>query len=120
MPMNDYPQRIEKLNRDVLEDVKYGTNLIEGKAHIDRQKILCLAIPYSNGWKGMIDGVFTDVFLVNNHYLGVLVDAGDHDISFKYDTPYLKAGEILSLIGIIAFLLLMIIERQLEKNQIRK
>lgn len=39
-----------------------------------------LAVPYSKGWKGYIDGSESEVFLVNDHYLGMSVPEGEHDI----------------------------------------
>ena len=48
---------------------------------------------------------------VNEHYLGLLVPAGTHDIELHYVRPYQKTGYVLSLIGIAAFIILLVFRK---------
>ena len=104
VPMDKYPEKIENLKKDTLENIQLSTDTIYGTCDLDKKKILCVATPYSKGWRGYIDGVETDVLLVNAHYIGMAVDEGEHEIIFYYRTPYKKEGIILSLLGILMFI----------------
>ena len=74
-----------------------------------QEKLLCMTIPYSSGWRAYIDGVETEILKVDTMYMAVDVPEGTHQIEFYYCTPYLKTGAglsglgILSVIGIVIF-----------------
>ena len=70
---------------------------------------------YSDGWKAFVDGKETDIFKVNEAFLGIAVEEGEHNIEFKYTTPYLKVGTIFSIIGVLAYLSIIIIDK--KENQ---
>ncbi|WP_026665251.1 YfhO family protein [Butyrivibrio sp. FC2001] len=104
VPMADYKEKIERLKQDTLDNIQISTDTIYGKCNLDGKKLLCVATPYSKGWKGYIDGVEGEVLLVNAHYIGMLVDEGEHEILFYYRTPYKKEGILLSLLGIVMYI----------------
>ena len=74
-----------------------------------QEKLLCMTIPYSSGWRAYIDGVETEILKADTMYMAVDVPEGTHQIEFYYCTPYLKKGAglsglgILSVIGIVIF-----------------
>lgn len=99
--MKEYPEKIGQLQEHQLSDIETGIDWISGKADLDRKMILCVVVPYSKGWKGYIDGSESEVFLVNDHYLGMSVPEGEHDIFFRYSTPFKVYGFIISAIGLL-------------------
>ena len=110
--MEGYEEKIGQLQKDTLKEIRLDTDAIYGKLDIDSEKILCIATPYSEGWTGSIDGTEAEVFCVNDHYLGMLVPAGSHEISLHYRTPYRTAGLLLSLAGAAGLLAVWILERK--------
>ena len=99
----------KSLKQDILKDVVMDTNHISGTLTADQEKLLCMTIPYSSGWRAYIDGVETEILKVDTMYMAVDVPEGTHQIEFYYCTPYLKTGAglsglgILSVIGIVIF-----------------
>ena len=85
---------------------KYVAERIVGSL---QEKLLCMTIPYSSGWRAYIDGVETEILKADTMYMAVDVPEGTHQIEFYYCTPYLKTGAglsglgILSVIGIVIF-----------------
>lgn len=109
VPMDDYDIKIENLQMSTLQDVKFGIDCVSGELECEWPQLLCMAIPYSKGWKALVDGEETDVLLVNERYLGVAVAEGRHEIVFTYQMPYGKAGIALSLTGVMGLLLLAVL-----------
>ncbi len=110
--MDGYEEQIRKRKENVLENVRMDNNKITGSITVDRKKILCLPIAYTDGWSADIDGKNVKVLKVNHMFLGVVVEPGNHQITFSYWTPGLTMGIILSLTGVILFFVLIIIKKK--------
>lgn len=80
----------KSLKQDILKDVVMDTNHISGTLTADQEKLLCMTIPYSSGWRAYIDGVETEILKADTMYMAVDVPEGTHQIEFYYCTPYLK------------------------------
>lgn len=62
--------------------------------------MLVTSMPLSSGWSVIVDGEEVDIETVNMSFIGVPLEAGQHVIEFVYETPYLKLGFILTVIGL--------------------
>lgn len=114
--MEKYEEKIRNLSANVLQNIGYGDNYISGKINIGSNGILQIATSYSDGWKAYIDGRETDVLKVNEAFIGINVEEGEHIVEFKYQTPFLKLGAIFSIIGILAFVVIIFIDRKITSN----
>lgn len=73
----------------------------------DSKGILSYSLPFSKGWSVTVDGEKGDVIRVGTMSLGVQIpNAGKHDIVFRYETPFLKFGALVSLISVICAVLI--------------
>ena len=117
VPVKGYAKKIDALKADALEDVKLGVNAIDGRLSLDETKLLCVAVPWSAGWRATIDGRDAPVLLANDHYLGLLVPAGEHAIAFRYHRPYQKAGFLLTAAGLAALIALIALTERKRKAQ---
>lgn len=102
-PMTALPSQVEKLSEDIMENVAFETNAVSGSISLDKPKVLSVSLPYSEGWKCFVDGVETPLLRVNTIFSGVILEPGEHEISLKYCTPYLKVGIAVSLLGLLCF-----------------
>lgn len=114
---SSYDKQIEKLKETQLEDIKIDGNNISGKINNDSNGILQLSIPYSDGWQVFVDGEEQELLNINTGFIGVQLDEGEHNIEFKYHTPGLNLGIIISIIGIALFIGIIIYERKRSKNE---
>lgn len=103
-PMNKVNSQINKLKENKLKQVKLKTNSISGVITCDRDKILCMSIPYSEGWTAYVDGEETEVKQANTMYMAVELEEGEHVVEFRYQTPRIVIGALLSGIGLILYL----------------
>ncbi len=90
----------------------YDGNKMTASITSDKDGLLYLALPYNYGYTIYVDGVEADVVKIGSGLMGVNVTAGTHDIVVKYNTPMLLPGVIISLIGIIIFVVLVIVRKK--------
>lgn len=101
-PMEQIDGWTKNLKQDVLKNVVMDTNRISGTLENAQERLLCMTIPYSSGWRAYIDGVETEILKADTMYMAVDVPEGIHQIEFYYCTPYLKTGAVLSGLGILS------------------
>lgn len=105
--MSGYKDNISALKENVLENVDmhksdaYTTNCITGNISLDKAKILFLSIPYSSGWTAYVDGKEAEIMKANYAYMALELDAGEHEIELRYDTPGMKLGFCTFTLGIV-------------------
>ncbi len=110
--MDNYADQVNALREDVLEELEIGTNQISGMITLQEEKILCLSIPYSQGWSAQVDGEPAELLQANTMYMALELEPGTHEVVLYYETPGLKAGAKMSVIGILLFLGVVIWERR--------
>ena len=98
-----------------IADVDYKDHDITGSmtTKTDNQTVLT-TIPYDAGWKIYVDGKQVETLEAVNALVAFNVEsAGDHEIRFLYRPTLVVAGAAISIIGVIAFALLIIFEKKL-------
>ena len=111
-----YEDKINALRENSLKNVKIDTNRITGDITLDNEKLLCLNIPFSEGWKLKVDGKESSLKKVNYMNSGVILKSGKHKIELKYCTPGVKVGLILTIAGILILLIIIIAYKVSRKN----
>lgn len=82
-----------------LSDLHVGVNQISGKIEAQTKEMALFTIPYSDGWRAYVDGKKQEIYRADIGFLAVPVEAGEHIIYLKYQTPGLVLGIILCLAG---------------------
>lgn len=118
-PMEQYAKQIETLKEDSMQNVMFGTDTVTGEITLNTPKLLCLSIPYSDGWSACVDGRKTKLYQANIKNMALDLDAGTHTIELTYETPLLKEGICLSLLSLITFVILIyILEKKIYKKNL--
>lgn len=120
VPMEQYEEKVSKIKQNEMKNIVYGNQFIKGELNNQKNGILQISTSYSDGWKAFIDGKETEVIKVNKGFIGIVVEAGKHEIEFRYETPYLKLGIVLSIIGTIALIGVIIFEKTNIKDRLFK
>lgn len=108
-------EKIQNLQRNALENITYSGNHFSGEIKTDQDKMVCVAIPYSSGWKASVDGRETEIYQANGMYMGIPVSAGDHKIELTYTTPGVKIGLVISAAGWAVFVVLIIVMQRRKR-----
>ncbi len=114
-PMDNFNEYIDKLKVNVSK-LKINNNTITCNVDNNKQKILCVAIPYSKGWTAIVDGKPAKVFETNGMYCGLDVPKGKHSIQLHYTSPGLKLGAILTATGIVLTIVIFFYQRRRRKK----
>lgn len=116
IPMDGYAEKIERLRENTLENTEFGTDCLEGDAAVDKKKILCVATPYSAGWKAFVDGKEQPLLCLNRHYPGLVLEPGVHHIRLAYVRPYGRAGLLLTLAGFLGTALIAAVTEKKRRS----
>ncbi len=75
-------------------------------SHIKSSKptLAVYAIPYDTGWEATVNGKKVDVEKVDHGLIAVKVEEGNNEVIFRYQTPGLKIGLIVSGLAILFYL----------------
>ena len=114
--MDDYGKDINNLRKSNFEVTEHGNGYLKGTVNAEKNGILQFSTVYQKGWEVYVDGNKVDDFEVNKYFLGINIQEGKHSIYLKYTTPYVKEGMIISVIGIVAFIGIIVFERKKQKN----
>ena len=111
-PVKGIEEKTEKMGEEVLENMKLGTNEITGDIRVSGKKALVLSIPYSRGFTAYVDGKETELQKANTMFMALELEPGSHEICLKYCTPYLKAGMLLTVLGLAIYVVLVLAEKR--------
>ena len=119
LPVSSFSGQIQELGREALQNTVIGTNQVTGTISVSENKLLCLSIPWSEGWTAYVDGQEAELFPANTMYMGLALEAGDHTIELSYCTPGLKAGLCISAAALGCWLLLFLTDRKRRKKSLQ-
>lgn len=82
-----------------------NSDVICGHIKNDESGFFVMSIPYDKGFTCYVDGKKTDIEKVDTAFMGFYLEKGEHDIRFEYRAPGKTAGIIMSIAGIIMYLI---------------
>lgn len=108
IPLEEYREDMRRRLEEPMSDIRLSEDRIEGSISVSDERILQIAVPYSDGWSAWIDGKRSPVFRCGGLYMGVALEAGEHKLEMRYETPGLRLGALISLIAIAATVVIAI------------
>ncbi|SFP36135.1 Uncharacterized membrane protein YfhO [Butyrivibrio proteoclasticus] len=112
----NYGKVIDKLTDKSMKDFCYINNEISGTIENNENSFMLFSIPYSVGWKAIVDGDETKVYKADYGLMGIMLDSGKHSIELKYTTPGMIVGGIISITSLIGF---MFMSKRYNKGYIK-
>lgn len=92
-------------NNEEISNLSLTSNKISLQTNLKEKQFVRFSMPYSKGWKVFIDGKESKAYRCDIAFIGTFVESGNHSVVLKYNTPYLKAGTILSVFAIFFIIL---------------
>ena len=65
--------------------------------------MLFVSIPYDSGWSAEVNGKKAEIQNADIGFQAVAIPAGKSTVTFHYETPLIKQGAVLSLLGLVLF-----------------
>lgn len=100
----------ETLAKHQMEIVSMKGDTIEAEVIAgEDMPVLFTSIPYDDGWRVDVDGERAETFpVVDGAFLAVELAPGEHHLVFSYDSRTDRTGLILSVIGILVYMILSV------------
>jgi len=76
----------------------------------DKGMLLFTSIPYEPGWTVRVNGQKTEISEAAGGLMAVVVPAGNNTIELKFFPHRMPLGIILSLVGLVGFVLMLLME----------
>lgn len=99
-PMERYEEKVAQLMAPVY-NISMETNYITADVELSEPEILCVAIPYENGWNAFANGERVSIQQLNGRYMGIELAPGQYYLELKYSIPGLKIGFYISVVSIL-------------------
>jgi uncharacterized membrane protein YfhO len=97
----EYGQDVAELKKDSMVISSFKENKITGSVKVQAQKLLCLSIPYDEGWKAQLNGKDIHLYRINSGFTGIILDTGANEITLSYIPRLRKEGLLISLAGVV-------------------
>ncbi len=97
----------------------YDDTHVNGHITLTESATLYTTIAYEEGWSVTVDGKPAKITPVKEAYISVPLEAGTHDVRFRFRVPYLTAGIVLTLLSGAVMLLIAVLARigELKKER---
>lgn len=84
----------------------------------DTDRVVFFSVPHEAGWSATVNGEKAEILKANLGFMAVRVPKGDAVIEFKYETPGLNAGILISILAVLLLIVYLLIAKQLVKRGI--
>lgn len=101
----------KSLSRNKMTVTQYADNRIQAKVDVAKDGLLVTSIQAVDGNQVYVDGRHVaDYVLLGDTFLAIPLAEGEHTIIVEYETPYWKMGLLLSVSGIVIFIIVSLCE----------
>ena len=98
----------QNFSRSVLNaDLVSGTQL-SGTINVAEDGLFYTSIPYVKGWRAYVDGEEVEITPVGDAMLAFKLSSGKHTIDLKYSPEGFTAGIVISVAGLLIFILMIL------------
>lgn len=98
------------VNTEATQITEADDGYITFTADVDAGDMILTSIPFEDGWTAYVDGVETEIKPYQEALIALDVAPGHHDVRLQYAPPGVKAGALLSIVGIIGLAALSVID----------
>lgn len=117
--IEDYKQSCETLADNAVYEFTYDSYGFTAKVDALDKGLLFFSVPYEAGFTAYVNGHTTEIIYANNGFMAVEVPKGGSVVEFKYETPMLKLGGLVTLVAFLIFLAYTyVIYQKRKKRQI--
>ena len=84
-------------------------NGFKAEITLEKDNLVFYSIPYDEGWTAYVNGEKVDIEKVNVGFMAVLAKSGTNTIEFKYETPGLNIGILITLSSILVLIIYLVV-----------
>ena len=123
-PVDCYESQIQQLKdagADKVADVRFDGSTLSCRVSIENDpRLVYFMVPFSKGWTAQVDGRPAELLQANVAFMGIELGEGVHEVVLHYETPGLKAGVVLTALGIVVCAVAMLARRRLFSSHTKR
>ncbi len=104
---SDFDIQISELKANGINLTYFDTDKIKGNITCEKDGTLLTSLPYDGGWSIFIDGEEAETAKAAGYLTCAEITQGEHEIEMRYTVPGIRLGGALSLVGLVAFVVIM-------------
>ena len=97
---------------DCCDTFEYDSYSFTATTTLDSKNVVLFSVPYDLGWSAYVNGEKKDVLRVTYGFMAVECESGYNEIEFRYETPGLKVGALVTLGGIVLLTVYLVISKK--------
>ncbi|MDY6786658.1 MAG: hypothetical protein SVK54_00870, partial [candidate division WOR-3 bacterium] len=100
-----------------IDDIEYTPNRIAFEITANQNCLVIVGDQFYKPWDVTVDGNSKTLIRANGIFRSVAVKEGTHTIIMKYNSSLQIIALILSILGIVALIIIFIVEKRIIKNR---
>ena len=100
-------ERLEQTKAQELKLETFSATHFSGTMDVLEDSTVLTTIPYSTGWKVWVDGQEVETYKILDSLLGFTISKGTHRIEYRYTTPFLLEGSLVSLASLLLLIFIL-------------
>lgn len=106
---SEFEKSLVERKNDTCDSFKYDSYSFTATTTLDSANLVFFSVPYESGWTAYVNGKETPVKRVTYGFMAVECQEGYNEIVFKYRTPGIVIGLVLTASGIIILAVFLVI-----------
>ena len=91
------------------QNFQYDAKGFSAEITLEKPELLFFSVPFDKGWSAQVNGKPVQIENVSGGFMAIPCETGQNQIVFSYTLPGLKIGICLTLAGVIALILYLLI-----------
>lgn len=100
-------ERLEQTKAQELKLETFSATHFSGTMDVLEDSTVLTTIPYSTGWKVWVDGQEVETYKILDSLLGFTISKGIHRIEYRYTTPFLLEGSLVSIASLLLLIFIL-------------
>lgn len=113
----EYIELCKEKQEKASKSFRFDSYGFESEIELDKPQLVFFSVPYSSGWSAEVNGKPADIEKVDSGLMAVKAESGNNTIVFRYETPGLKYGIIISVSALAALVLYLLICRRFRGKE---
>jgi uncharacterized membrane protein YfhO len=113
----NYVKNVKDLKEDAFAFTRLDNKRIEGTITTAAPRVLCFTFLSERGWSATVNGEPVDLELIDGAFMGVLLGAGENQVTLSYHVPYLGVYAGVSAAAAALYSLLCVLNARGKKKK---
>jgi len=114
-----YLESVSALRQNEFNFTQLSDKRIEGTITTDKTEVLLFTFLTDPGWSAYVNGEPAELYTIDGGFMGVLIDAGENEVSLRYHVPYIGAFAAISAVftaGYALLIALIVIQKKKRRS----